>query len=74
MSTPAGITITAHPSHWYDILTAIFKALGAANPAIATIIPAPVEGAIQIALTAGPVVAATVEAATEAPTPEAPAQ
>jgi hypothetical protein len=73
MSTPAPIpaptpvtqiTVKAHQSHWYDIFTLILKATQAANPILATIIPAPIEAGIMLGTTLAPVVAGTIQAAT----------
>jgi hypothetical protein len=50
------LTVTAHPSHWHDILSAILKAVSAVNPIIATFIPAPVEKGIQISTAVAPTV------------------
>ena len=58
------VTVTAHRSHWGDILKAIFAAISAANPILATFVPAPVEAGIQIATTLEPTVAAAVESVT----------
>ena len=69
------VTVTAHQSHWYTILMAIFHSITASNPIFATFIPAPVEAGIQIATTLGPVVAGTIEAATNPiPAPAEPVQ
>lgn len=71
MSSPAPtvtqtttVKVTAHPSHWFTILQAILQIVSQSNPILATFVPAPVEAGIQIATTLGPIVAGTVEAAT----------
>jgi len=64
-ATATHVTIQAHQTHWYDIVNIILKAAAAANPIIATIIPAPVEAGITIATTLGPVVTGTIQAATD---------
>lgn len=66
MATPVQtqVTITAHQSHWYDIVAAILKAVSAANPILATFVPAPIEAGIQIATSVGP---AVLQAAAQPP-------
>lgn len=66
MSTPVGtkVTVTAHQSHWYDIFSRVLAATNAANPILATILPAPVEAGIQVVTSVAPIVAGTVEAVT----------
>lgn len=63
--TQPKITVTAHQSHWYDVLASIFQGLSAANPFLISFIPAPIEAGIQIATTLEPVVAGTIQAATQ---------
>jgi hypothetical protein len=60
--TQTQLTVTAHPSHWHDVLTAILKAVSAVNPIIATFIPAPVEEGIQISTAVVPTVLNAIEA------------
>jgi hypothetical protein len=56
------VTFTAHQTHWYDIFQIIMQAVQAANPIVATILPAPVEAGIQIAVAEAPIVVATGQA------------
>jgi hypothetical protein len=68
--TPPTVTVTSHQKHWYDFVMLALQAAQAANPVLMTFIPAPVEAGIQIAITLGPVVVGTIQAATT-PTPAA---
>lgn len=55
------ITVTAHTTHWYDVLAKIFAAIGAGNPFLLSFIPAPIEAGIQIATTLEPIIVGTIQ-------------
>jgi hypothetical protein len=57
LQAPAQITFTAHQTHWYDILRIVMLAVANENPIIATLVPAPIEAGIQIAIAEAPVIA-----------------
>lgn len=54
------ITITAHQSHWWDVLGTILKVIGTVNPVLAVFLPAPIEAGIQVAIDMVPVVVGTL--------------
>lgn len=54
------ITVTAHKSHWYDVIAAILQGINAANPFIVSFLPAPIEAGIQIATVLEPIVVGVI--------------
>lgn len=52
----ANVTVTAHQSHWYDVLERVLLTIGQTNNVLAKFVPASVEQGITIATTLGPAV------------------